>query len=109
MEANIADWFKAFFALSDDGTAAHERYTTFYANDAKLIMGDKTAVGRDGMLPPKTKQETKIATTQRLTGGRNPRASQGDVERYQQPAAHVYVVHLTREAADMHAGGRGGV
>lgn len=47
MEANIADWFKAFYAVSDDGTA-HERYTTFYADDAKLIMGDKTAVGRDG-------------------------------------------------------------
>lgn len=54
MEANIVDWFKAFYALSDDGTAAHERYTTFYTDDAKLIMGDKTAVGRDGMVPFQT-------------------------------------------------------
>jgi len=44
---DIQDWFKTFYAVSDDG-AAHERYTTFYAEDAKLIMGDKTAVGRAG-------------------------------------------------------------
>ncbi|OBT82746.1 hypothetical protein VE02_09100 [Pseudogymnoascus sp. 03VT05] len=33
-----------------DGTVAHERHRTFYADDAKLIMGDKTAVGRDEIL-----------------------------------------------------------
>jgi hypothetical protein len=44
----IEDWFKAFYAISDDGTA-HETYPEFFAADAKLIMGDKTAVGREGM------------------------------------------------------------
>ena len=46
----IAAWFKAFYAVSDDGTA-HEAYPSFFAEDAKLIMGDKVAVGRQGMTP----------------------------------------------------------
>ncbi|KAL1954323.1 hypothetical protein VTO42DRAFT_1397 [Malbranchea cinnamomea] len=45
----IDGWFKEFYATSDDGTA-HEKYPTFFAEDAKLIMGDKTAVGRDEIL-----------------------------------------------------------
>lgn len=45
---SIDDWFKAFYAVSDDGTA-HEAYPRFFAEDAKLIMGDKVAVGREGM------------------------------------------------------------
>ncbi len=53
METNIQDCVKAFYATSDDGSA-HEQYTTFFTPDAKLIIGDKMAVGRDGMrcLPP---------------------------------------------------------
>jgi hypothetical protein len=47
MEANIQDWFKAFFATSDD-ESAHAKYTTFFAPHAKLIMGSKTAVGQEG-------------------------------------------------------------
>ena len=47
MEANIQDWFKAFYATSDD-ECAHAKYTTFFTPDAKLIMGDKTAVGQAG-------------------------------------------------------------
>lgn len=49
MESNSADWFNAFYAASDNGTA-HEEYTTFYTQDAKLMMGDKTAVGQTGTL-----------------------------------------------------------
>lgn len=48
---NIHDWFKRFFAVSDEPTA-HEKYPTFFTEDAKLIMGDKTAVGHDGKLLP---------------------------------------------------------
>lgn len=44
---SIADWFKAFYAMSDDGSS-HEPYPTFYTPDAKLIMGDKVAVGHEG-------------------------------------------------------------
>lgn len=44
----IDDWFKAFYAVSDDGTA-HESYPSFFTEDAKLMMGDKVAVGRQGM------------------------------------------------------------
>ncbi|KAK2812987.1 hypothetical protein FQN50_001008 [Emmonsiellopsis sp. PD_5] len=46
---SISDWFNAFYAVSDDGTA-HEKYPDFFAPDAKLIMGDKVAVGRDEIL-----------------------------------------------------------
>ncbi|KAK2789162.1 hypothetical protein FQN53_002387 [Emmonsiellopsis sp. PD_33] len=45
----INNWFKAFYAVSDDGTA-HEQYPEFFTPDAKLIMGDKVAVGRDEIL-----------------------------------------------------------
>lgn len=48
MEANIQDWFRTFYATSDDGTA-HEKYPTFFAPDAKLMVGEQTAVGRAGM------------------------------------------------------------
>ena len=48
MKDSIEDWFAAFYAASDDGNA-HERYTTFFASDAKLIMGDTVAVGSAGM------------------------------------------------------------
>lgn len=51
MEANIQEWFKAFYATSDDGSA-HEKYTTFFAEDAILIMGDNRAVGQAGMCLP---------------------------------------------------------
>jgi hypothetical protein len=43
----LDDWFDAFYAVSDDKTA-HEAYTSFFAEDAKLIMGDKVAEGRGG-------------------------------------------------------------
>lgn len=46
---DIHAWFAAFYAASDD-PSAHSHYTTFYAPSAKLIMGDKTAIGRAGML-----------------------------------------------------------
>ena len=49
--ASIDQWFKEFYATSDDGTA-HDKYPSFFAPDAKLIMGDKTAVGRDGKCIP---------------------------------------------------------
>ncbi|KAI1907750.1 hypothetical protein LOZ12_001465 [Ophidiomyces ophidiicola] len=45
----IGDFFKAFFEASDDGNA-HEKYPYFFAEDAKLIMGDKVAVGRADIL-----------------------------------------------------------
>ena len=48
MEGNIQNWFKAFYATSDDGTA-HAKYTTFFTPDAKLIMGDRTAEGQIGI------------------------------------------------------------
>ena len=48
MEANIQEWFRAFYATSDDGSA-HQKYTTFFTQDATLIMGDQRAVGRAGM------------------------------------------------------------
>lgn len=51
MEANMEEWFKAFYATSDDGSA-HQKYTTFFTQDATLIMGDKKAVGRAGMRLP---------------------------------------------------------
>jgi hypothetical protein len=51
--SDIHAWFAAFYAASDD-PSAHSHYTTFYAPTAKLIMGDKTAIGRAGMLPPPT-------------------------------------------------------
>lgn len=48
MGADIRDWFQAFYETSDDGTE-HEKYTAFFSPDAMLIMGDKTAIGRNGM------------------------------------------------------------
>lgn len=48
--ASIEQWFNDFYATSDDGSA-HDKYITFFTPDAKLIMGDKTGVGRDGMFP----------------------------------------------------------
>jgi hypothetical protein len=48
MGANMQEWFKAFYATSDDGTA-HEKYTTFFAT---LIMGDNRVVGQAGMCLP---------------------------------------------------------
>lgn len=53
MEANMQEWFKAFYATSDDGSA-HQKYTTFFTPDATLIMGDQRAVGQAGMLLPIT-------------------------------------------------------
>jgi hypothetical protein len=49
MEGSIHDWFAAFYATSDDGNA-HQKYATFFTPDARLIMGDKTAVGQAGKL-----------------------------------------------------------
>lgn len=46
---SIQDWFQAFYATSDE-PSAHEKYTMFYTPDARLIMGEMGAVGRDGML-----------------------------------------------------------
>ncbi|WEW58227.1 hypothetical protein PRK78_003695 [Emydomyces testavorans] len=43
------DFFKAFFATSDDGTA-HDKYPLFFTEDAKLIMGDKVGVGHAEIL-----------------------------------------------------------
>ena len=47
VHGSVDDWFDAFYAVSDDGFA-HDDYVTFYAANAKLIMGDKTAIGHDG-------------------------------------------------------------
>jgi hypothetical protein len=49
MEGAIHEWFAAFYATSDDGKA-HEKYSTFFTPDARLIVGDKIAVGHDGKL-----------------------------------------------------------
>lgn len=48
MEAKIDEWFKAFYATSDDGSA-HQKYTTFFAQDAIMIMGDQKALGQAGI------------------------------------------------------------
>jgi hypothetical protein len=44
---SVADWWKQFYALSDNGVA-HEEYSQLYAPNAKLIMGDNEVNGRDG-------------------------------------------------------------
>lgn len=45
MDTAISKWFKAFYATSDDA-CAHAKYSAFFTHDAKLIMGDTTAVGQ---------------------------------------------------------------
>ncbi|OIW22880.1 putative fungal-specific transcription factor [Coniochaeta ligniaria NRRL 30616] len=57
----IDDWFKAFYAVSDDGTA-HESYPSFFTEDAKLMMGDKVAVGRQEILNVRTEMWTAIVS-----------------------------------------------
>jgi hypothetical protein len=47
MGESIQAWFKAFYATSDE-PHAHEKYTAFYTQDARFIMGDKVAVGAAG-------------------------------------------------------------
>jgi hypothetical protein len=44
---SLDDWLKAFYAVSDDGTA-HEAYASFFTYDATLIMGDKKVYGGGG-------------------------------------------------------------
>ena len=48
MDNNTKEWFKAFYDASDDGSA-HQKYITFFAQDAILIMGDQRAVGQAGI------------------------------------------------------------
>ena len=48
MKDSIEDWFEGFYGTSHDSNA-HERYTTFFASDAKLVMGDRVVVGSVGV------------------------------------------------------------
>ncbi|KFY96636.1 hypothetical protein V500_02370 [Pseudogymnoascus sp. VKM F-4518 (FW-2643)] len=61
MEANMQEWFKAFYATSDDGSA-HQKYTTFFTHDATLIMGDQRAVGQADILQLRTGMWSKISS-----------------------------------------------
>ncbi|KAB5576486.1 putative fungal-specific transcription factor [Coniochaeta sp. 2T2.1] len=58
---SMDDWFKAFYAVSDDGTA-HEAYPSFFTEDSKLIMGDKVAVGRQEILNLRTDMWTAVSS-----------------------------------------------
>ncbi|KAB5540453.1 putative fungal-specific transcription factor [Coniochaeta sp. 2T2.1] len=58
---SMDDWFKAFYAVSDDGTA-HEAYPSFFTEDSKLIMGDKIGVGRQEILKLRTDMWTAVSS-----------------------------------------------
>lgn len=74
MGENIQDWFEAFYATSDNGSE-HEKYTTFFTPDAKLIMGDKTAVGTSGIWQPDESHNPTLNPIRILTHSQ-PSASQ---------------------------------
>ncbi|KIM95873.1 hypothetical protein OIDMADRAFT_183357 [Oidiodendron maius Zn] len=61
MEANIQDWFKAFYATSDD-ESAHAKYTSFFTPDAKLIMGDRTAKGQAEIFELRKRMWTEVSS-----------------------------------------------
>ncbi|KFY13630.1 hypothetical protein V492_03131 [Pseudogymnoascus sp. VKM F-4246] len=61
LEANMDEWFKYFYATSDDGSA-HQKYTTFFTQDATLIMGEQRAVGQADILQLRTGMWSKVSS-----------------------------------------------
>jgi hypothetical protein len=51
LQAGIASFFEAFYAISDTADA-HEQYADHFTRDAKLIMASKETSGRQGLLSP---------------------------------------------------------
>jgi hypothetical protein len=49
LPAHYLDFFTRFYATSDDA-AAHEEYTRYFAEDAKLTLASNSFQGRDGTL-----------------------------------------------------------
>jgi hypothetical protein len=47
IDDGIVRFFEEFYKASD-APEAHEKYTTFYTDDAVLIMASKRCEGRDG-------------------------------------------------------------
>ena len=51
LDPRVPAFFESFYATSDDPSdAAHERYVDSMTNDGTLIMGSKTAKGREEIM-----------------------------------------------------------
>jgi hypothetical protein len=48
MNAEIIQFFEAFFQLSDTADGGHEKYASMFTKDATFILASKVSKGYDG-------------------------------------------------------------